>query len=173
MNAIPAAGGTARFQPPSGTKPLFKEGETPTQQDSVFFRRGDGVQSDDWSCHLERFKNIQDKDHPDYMPRVEGLTAAAAATAVGVATSLVTLPYAFSVAGPLLVGTTMWANGKSDSGLLSTIGEQFTMPVVGASKAADVVFEKVAGAFYEGKGPTISLHQDQEGIVWGVPKNSA
>lgn len=160
---------TRQLPSPQGMKPLFKKDETPTIQDSVFFRRGDGVGSDDWSCHMERFKGIREPDHPDYMPRTEGFLAAAAAMGAGAATTLVSLPYSLSVIGPVVVGTGLWASGNSDQGLLGTVGEHLTLPFNGASKVADVVFEKVAGSFYEGEGPTLTLHQDNDGLTWGIP----
>ena len=173
VNPISQNFSTARPRPaPEGMKPLFQKEETPTAQDSVFFRRGDDVQSNDWSCHLDRFRGIRDKSDPDYMPRSEGYLAATAALGAGVATSLLSTPYSLSVAGPLIVGCALWGTGHSQSGLISTIGQQLTLPVVGASQVADTVFEKVAGSFYEGNGATLTLHQDQNGKVWGIPNRS-
>lgn len=160
---------TRRPTTPQSMKPLFKEGETVTVQDSVFFRRSDRVSSNDWACHMDRFKGIEDKDHPDYMPRAEGLLAASASMAAGVATSLITAPYSATVIGPVLVGTALWAGGKTDDGLFSTIGKHLTLPVTGAAKVADTVFEKVAGGFYEGNGATLTYHQDESGKIWGIP----
>lgn len=157
---------------PVGMKPLFKEGETPTQQDSVFFRSSDRVKREDWACHLDRFKSIDDKKHPDYMPRTQGLLAAGASMAAGVATTLISVPYSLSLVGPALVGTAMWATGNTDEGLAATIGNQLTMPITGASKVADTVFEKVAGSFYEGAGPTLTYHSDESGMIWGIPKEN-
>lgn len=171
MNSIPAGSHSVPRRPLNhGMQPLFKEGETPTAQDSVFFRRGDSIGPNDWSTHLDRFKGITDKTSSDYMPRTQGLLAATLATGAGLATSLVSAPYSLSVAGPLVVGTALWATGNSEKGLLPTIGEQLTLPVIGASKVADTVFEKTAGAFYKGNGPTLTLHQDQDGKIWGLPK---
>lgn len=155
---------------PKGMKPLFKEGQTPTIQDSVFFRRGDAVKGDDWACHLDRFKGIDDPKHPDYMNKAEGFLAAGAAMAVGAATSLITAPYSLSLIGPVIGGTTEWAGGDGDKGLFSTIGKHLSLPLTGAGKVADTVFEKVAGTFYEGNGATLTYHQDQEGTIWGIPK---
>jgi hypothetical protein len=154
-----------------GMKPLFKEGQTTTIQDSVFFRPSDDVKRDDWACHLDRFKSIDDKNHPDYMNRVQGFLAAGAATAAGVATSLVTAPYSLTLVGPIIGGTTEWASGDGEQGLFSTIGKHLTLPAIGASKVADTVFEKVAETFYEGNGPTLSYYEDQDGKIWGVPKD--
>ena len=156
---------------PEGLKPLFKEGQTPTIQDSVFFRPSDAVKGDDWACHLDRFKSIDDKNHPDYMNKLQGLLAASAATAVGVATSLITAPYSLSLVGPIIGGTTEWAGGNSEKGLFSTIGKHLTLPVTGASKVADTVFEKVAETFYEGKGATLTYYQDPDQRIWGIPKD--
>lgn len=160
---------TAANRSPKGMKPLFKEGQTPTIQDSVFFRRSDSVKGDDWACHLDRFKSIDDKKHPDYMNKAQGFLSAGAAMAAGVATSLITAPYSLSIAGPLIGGTTEWASGNSDDGLFSTIGKHLTLPMAGASKVADTVFEKVAGAFYGGNGATLAYHQDGDGKIWGIP----
>ena len=156
---------------PKGMKPLFKEGQTPTVQDSVFFRRSDAVQGDDWACHMDRFKRIDDKEHPDYMNRTFGLLAAGTAMAAGVATSLITAPYSLSIAGPIVGGTTEWASGDGEKGLFSTIGKHLTLPLTGASKVVDTVFEKVAGTFYQGNGATLTYHQDGDGKVWGIPKD--
>lgn len=173
MTAISSHSHAARTLPaPQTLKPLFREGETPTAQDSVFFRESDQVRTGDWGCHLDRFKSIDDKKHPDYMNRGLGFLASTAAVAAGLATSLITAPYSLSLVAPIIGGTTQWATGSQDQGLLSTIGTHLTLPLTGAGKVADTVFEKVAGTFYNGNGPTIAYLQDENGTVWGVPHDN-
>lgn len=154
-----------RGVPPRNSKPVFQPDETPTLQSSVFFRPEDKVTGDDWYCHADRFKSINDPTHKDYMPKSQALAAMATAAICSVAT----LPYSLSVAGPLLVGTGLWATGNgNEDGLLATVGDQFTLP----GTVGDKVFESVADVFYRGDGPTMTLHQDQEGLIWGVPNEA-